>query len=261
MIKNILNKVSFHYTYLIMAFGLTITGHFINLIVFTSLIIIHELGHIIASKFYHYQIKEIIIYPYGGLTKIDKQINTNINNDLVVAISGVLFQSIYSFLILFLFKEGIVREYVYNIFISYHKSMLVFNILPIIPLDGSKIFNLIISKYISYCKANILTIIISFITIIIFLFSGIFDKNYSIILIIGILLDNIYKYYQELSYLFDRFLLERYLYNYNYKKYKVINNVKKMYKNKKHYFRINDSLMKEKEYLTKKMKNSHNLFD
>ena len=33
-----------------MAFGLVITGHFVNLIIFTSLIIIHEMGHIIISK-------------------------------------------------------------------------------------------------------------------------------------------------------------------------------------------------------------------
>ena len=43
--KNILNKIEFHYTYIIMAFGLVITGHFVNLIIFTSLIIIHEMGH------------------------------------------------------------------------------------------------------------------------------------------------------------------------------------------------------------------------
>ncbi len=261
MIKNILGKISFHYTYLIVAFGLVLTGYFINLIIFTSLIIIHELGHIIACKIYHYKIKEIIIYPYGGLTKIDKQINTNINNDLVVAISGVIFQSIYYLLFLFLFKEGIVRDYVFNIFINYHKSMLLFNILPIIPLDGSKIFNLIISKYVSYYTSNIITIIIAFITIILFIISGVFDKNYSIILIIGILLNNIYKYYQTLNYLFNRFLMERYLYKYNYRKYKVIDNIKKMYKNKNHYFKINNGLMKEKEYLEKKMKKSNNLFD
>lgn len=261
MIKNILNKLSFHYTYLIMAFGLVITGYFINLIIFTSLIIIHELGHVIASKMYHYNIKEIIIYPYGGLTKIDKQINTSINKDLVIAISGILFQSIYFFLVFFLFKYGIVREYIYIIFKNYHKSMLLFNILPIIPLDGSKIFNLIISKYVSYYISNIMTIIVSFLTIIFFLYSGIFEKNYSIILIVGILLNNIYRFYQNLSYIFNRFVMERYLYKYNFKKYKVINDVKKMYKNRKHFFMINNFLIDEKEYLEKKIKKNNNLFD
>lgn len=232
-----------------MVFGLVITGHFSNLIVFTSIIIIHEFGHVITSLFFKYKIDKIIIYPYGGLTKVDKRINTNINNDIIVAISGLLFQTIYFILVLFLYKNNIIREYIYNLFYLYHKSMLIFNILPIIPLDGSKVVNLILCKYLNFNIANKLTIIISFVTIIFFLFSNIFDKNYSMIMVIGVLLNNIYKFYNELSYIYNRFLLERYLYDFNYKGYKVISNKDKMYKNKMHYFKINNIKVGEKEYL------------
>lgn len=81
--KNILNKIEFHYTYIIMAFGLVITGHFINLIIFTSLIIIHELGHVIMAIIMRYKVNKIIIYPYGGITNIDTRINTKIENDYI----------------------------------------------------------------------------------------------------------------------------------------------------------------------------------
>ncbi len=247
--KNLLVKFNFHYTYLIMALGLVITGHFSNLIVFTSLIIIHELGHVMASLAFKYKIDKIIIYPYGGLTKVDKKINTNINNDIVVAITGLLFQTLYFLVVLFLYKNNIIRDYIYNLFYLYHKSMLIFNLFPIIPLDGSKLINLILSKYFSFNIANKLTIIISFISIILFLFCNIFDKNYSMIMVIGILLNNIYKFYKELSYIYNRFLLERYLYNFNYSKYKVVDNKDKMYKNKMHYFRKKSKIIEEKEYL------------
>ena len=247
--ENILTKFNFHYTYLIMAFGLVITGHFSNLIVFTSIIVIHELGHVFSSLYFKYKIDKITIYPYGGLTKVNKQINTNINNDIIIAISGVLFQTIYYLLILFLYKNNIIREYIYHLFYLYYKSIFIFNILPIIPLDGSKLINLVLSKYLNFNLANKLTIIISFISIILFLYSNIFDKNYSLIMIIGILLSNIYKFYKELSYIYNRFLLERYLYKYNYKKYKLINSKEKMHKNKFHYFKINDDILEEKDYL------------
>ena len=249
--KNILTKINFHYTYIIMAFSLVITGHFSNLIVFTSIIIIHELGHVISSIIFKYKIDKIIIYPYGGLTKINKKINTNINKDIIVAISGILFQTLYFIIILFLYKNNMIREYIYNMFYLYHKSMLIFNILPIIPLDGSKVINLILSKYLNFNLANKLTIVVSFITIIIFLFSNMYDKNYSIIMIIGVLLNNIYKFYKELSLIYNKFLLERYLYSFNYSKYKIINNKERMYKNKFHYFNINNKLIEEKDYLKK----------
>lgn len=247
--KNLLTKINFHYTYIILALGLVLTGHFSNLIIFTSLIIIHELGHALLALYYKYKIDKIIIYPYGGLTKIDKKINTNINNDIVVAISGLIFQSMYFMLVLFLYKNNIIREYIYNLFYLYHKSMLIFNIIPIIPLDGSKIVNLILSKYFNYNLANKLTIVISFVSIIIFLYSNIFDKNYSVIMVLGVLLNNIYKFYKELGFIYNRFLLERYLYKYNYKKDKIINNMNKMYKNRRHYFKYNGKIEEEKEYL------------
>ena len=56
-----------------MALGLVLTGHFSNLFVFTSLILIHEVGHFFMAVFLRYKVEKIIIYPYGGLTKIDSR--------------------------------------------------------------------------------------------------------------------------------------------------------------------------------------------
>lgn len=248
--KNILNKIEFHYTYIIMAFGLVITGHFVNLIIFTSLIIIHEMGHIVISKILSYKIDKVIIYPYGGFVKLNTRINTKIENDLLVAISGIIMQSIYFGIIFFLYRNGIVREYVYDLFFLYHKSMLIFNLLPIYPLDGAKIVNLILSKYFSFNIANYISIVISLITVVFFLYSDIYENNYSIILVIGVLMKNIYKFYKDISYIYNRFILERYLFKFNYKKKAIIKNKDKMYKNRVHIFNDNGKLMNEKEYIS-----------
>ena len=179
--KIILSKIEFHYTFIIIALGFVLAGYFSNLIVFTSIIIIHELGHIITGLHFKYKLDKVIIYPYGGMTKFNTIINTNINKDILVAISGVIVQSIYFILITILYTKGYIREYIYNLFTIYNKSILLFNILPIIPLDGSKIINLILSKYLYYNLSNKLTIIISFITIIIILITRIYEYNYSFI--------------------------------------------------------------------------------
>lgn len=233
-----------------MAFGLVITGHFVNLIIFTSLIIIHEMGHIIISKILSYKIDKVIIYPYGGFVKLNTRINTKIENDLLVAISGIIMQSIYFGIIFFLYRNGIVREYIYSLFLLYHKSMLIFNLLPIYPLDGAKIVNLILSKYFSFNIANYISIVISLITVVLFLYSDIYENNYSIILVIGVLMKNIYKFYKDISYIYNRFILERYLFKFNYKDKKVIKNINKMYKNREHLFNDKGKLINEKEYIS-----------
>ena len=249
--KSIFTKIEFHYSFLIIALGLVLTGHFVNLFIFTSLIIIHEMGHYIVSLLFKYKVDKIIIYPYGGITKLDTMINTYIYKDLIIAISGVLFQSIYFFIIYLLYCNGVVRGYIYDLFSLYHNSMIIFNLLPIIPLDGSKIINLILSKYCNFNLANKLTVVISLCTIVIFLYSGIFENNYSIILVIGILMQNIYKFYYDISYIYNRFLIERYLYDIRYKNKKVISDENKMYKNKSHLFIKNGKIILEKEFLSK----------
>ena len=113
--KIILSKIEFHYTFIIIALGFVLAGYFSNLIVFTSIIIIHELGHIITGLHFKYKLDKVIIYPYGGMTKFNTIINTNINKDILVAISGVIVQSIYFILITILYTKGYIREYIYNI--------------------------------------------------------------------------------------------------------------------------------------------------
>ena len=128
--------------------------------------------------------------------------------------------------------------------------MLIFNLLPILPLDGGKILNLTLSKIISFNLSNKLTIYISLITIIIFLQSNTYQKNYSLLLTIGVLLQNIYKFYTNINYIYNRFLLERYLYNFTYKRTKLIKDKNKMYKNRIHLFKKDKKIISEKEYLS-----------
>jgi len=71
-------KIEFHYTFIIIAISFILTGYFSNLIIFTSIILFHEMGHYIIAKINHLNPKKIIIYPYGGITIINNLINTKI---------------------------------------------------------------------------------------------------------------------------------------------------------------------------------------
>jgi len=247
-------KIEFHYTYILIALGFILTGYFHNLIVFTSIIIIHELGHYTIAKLNKLNVEKIIIYPYGGLVKMNNLVNTSINKEFIVAISGILFQTIYYILIVFLYRHGLIRDYIFNLFTMYNKSILLFNILPIHPLDGSKILNLLLSKILPFNIANKLNIIISIITLIIMITIKYYEFNYTTLLILGVILDNLIKYHKELKYIFNKFLLERYIYNLTYKKRKKIKKIDYMYKEKYHILKENNIYITEKQALSHKFK-------
>lgn len=257
--KNILNKIEFHYSYFIVAISFILIGYYKNLIIFTSLIIVHEFGHFLVAKLLKFNVKKIIIYPFGGITKIEDYINRKSSHELLIAISGIIFQILYYLIFVYLYKQNIFTNYTYTLFQKYHYSMLLFNLLPIIPLDGYKITNILLNKIISYKKSNIISIYISFITLIILLSIFINSINYSYILVIGVLVQNIYLFYTQLEYLFNKFLVERYLHNFSFKKTIIINNYNKMNKNCSHIIKKDNKYTKEKQFLIKMFDNNNQL--
>ena len=250
-------KIEFHKTYILIAISFILTGYFSNLLIFTSIVIFHELGHFLVAKINNLNPKKIIIYPFGGLTIIDNLINTKIIKELMVAISGIIFQTIYYLIIIILYQNNLIREYIFNIFTKYHYSILIFNILPIHPLDGSKILTLLLSKFLPYKLVTKLNIIISIITGIIILYINYYTFNYTTILIISIIIDNLVKYYKNINYLFNKFLLERYLYKFNLPKTKRITKIDNMYKEKYHIIKENNHYFTEKQYLNNRFKEKY----
>ena len=179
---------------------------------------------------------------FCGLTKYNEIINRPLIEEFLIAISGIIFQMIFYILI----KNNI--EYKYFNAINYF--IIIFNILPIYPLDGSKILNIMFNKITSFKNSLLLTIIISYIFIIIFslLF---FNINKIIALILIFLLLEVNKLYKERKEIFNKFLLERYLNEFKFKKKKTIKSVGKMKKDYKHLFYIDGKYLTENYFLKK----------
>ena len=243
--------MTFHYSYILMAFGYVISGYYINLIAITSLLLIHELGHYTVAKLLKFKVLKIVIYPFGGITKINDLINKDINEEILVATSGVIFQFIFYLIIVYLNHINIIRDYTLNIYTLYNNQIIFFNLMPIYPLDGAKIINLLLSKFFNYNLSNKLTIIISLMGMSLFILTSSYNHNYSYIMVLSVLIIYNYKFIKQLKYIYNRFLLERYLYNISYPKIKIISNGNKMYKNNSHIIKVNNNYITEKKYLSK----------
>lgn len=183
----------------------------IGIIIFL-IVLFHELGHIFFIKLFKYKIINVTLYPFGGITKIDKDINTPLNKELLIACGGIIFQLIF-LIIIYLLPINIITK---NLLYKYNISILLFNILPIIPLDGSIIINSLLNKIFSYKVSYYLYIIISIIFSIFYLF---FNYWYSLnnYLIVSLFIIKTYYAIKNYKYLKTRFLLERYLNKYEYK--------------------------------------------
>lgn len=240
--KNILNKIYFHPIFLMTLLIFISIGHFKFISYFMLLIIVHELGHILVSLIFKWNIEKIIILPFGGLTKYNEIINRPLIEEFLIAIAGIIFQVIFYILI----KDYI--DYKYFGIINYF--IILFNLMPIYPLDGSKILNIFFNLITSYKNSLLLTVIISYIFIIV-LSLLFFNINKIIALILIFLMLEVKKLYKERKALFNKFLLERYLGDFKFKKKKTINSVDKMKKDYRHLFYIDGKYLTENYFLKK----------
>ena len=206
---------------------------FKQFIILYSIIIIHEFGHVLISQIYNWKIKKICFYPYGGYTIFDGEINKFRKEEIMVLLFGPIFQLIYFFLITILYYNNIISYYTYNIFYNYNNLTLIFNMLPIHPLDGSKLINIIFNTFISFKRSHIILVYISYVFIIISLL--IFYSKINLIIIFSILIFHVIKEHKYHKYIFNGFLLNRYLNNKIYKNNNYIKGIKiynmKKYKN------------------------------
>lgn len=247
--KNIFHYIKFHESYLLIAFSFVLTGYFKNLILFTSIILIHEIGHLLFLKLFKYDVIDITIYPFGGILHYNALVNTVLLEEFFINIAGILFQLIYFVIFYYLFECNIIDSNTYDLFYKYQMGMLFFNILPIYPLDGMKLLRVILLGYFSFKFANYLVIWISCITLLFFVIYN--NIDYSYFLIISVLLFNLYKYYKDLKLIFNKFLLERYLYKLEFKKYVYIKDIKGMRVNKRHFIRRDKKYITEVSFLKK----------
>lgn len=240
--KIILNKIYPHPMFLVTILIFILLGRFRIISYFMLLIIVHELGHIITGIYFKWKINKVILLPFGCLTKFDIDINTCLFEEFIVSISGVIIQFIFYI---------IIRNKISYYYFDYINSFLIiFNLLPIKPLDGSKILNVFINKITSFYNSLYISSYISLISIIIINII-LFNINRLIVFISLFLIIETLKNYKNTNNIFNKFLLERYLNKYKFKKLKRIKNVHKMKKDYRHIFYTHNKCITEYTFLLK----------
>lgn len=162
-------------------------------------------------------------------------------------IMGPIFQIIYFFII---YRFLTINELV--LFKNYHYSILFFNLLPIYPLDGGKLLNIILNYFYSFRLSFKLSIAISFFfvfLVMMFLRLKNISLSLSMILVFMMLICKLTEESKKEKFYFNKFLLERYINNYKFSKIKVIKGINSMSRDYKHVIFRNGKAYSEKEEL------------
>ncbi len=189
-----------------------LTGTFIELMVILGIVLFHELGHFSMAKMFKWRIRGIMLWVFGGVMDTDENGTKPLLEEIMVTIAGPLQHLFIYMLLLFLSANSLLPSSIIELAFFYNSAILLFNLLPIWPLDGGKLIFQILSSLLPYRKAYNYVIIFSICTCIIFLIVQLLFIPFTLsafILFLFLLMENRSDWKQR-YYVFIRFLLRRY---------------------------------------------------
>ena len=162
-------RVKIHDTTYIFLFLSFLSGYFEYLFLLLITILIHEAGHLFFSILIDFKYDKITIYPFGGITTYNEDLNVNSNKELFVLLGGITFELIFYFMIKTFYFNGFITNHVFYLLMNINYLLISFNFMPILPLDGGKLLNILLNKIMPYKISNIISLMISVLFTIVFI--------------------------------------------------------------------------------------------
>ena len=116
-------------------------------------VFLHELGHSVVSKKLGYNVREIILFIFGGVAVLERQPRGM--KELLVSITGPAVSFAIAFIFYFLsFSQIEPLSDFSSVFFRINAIIALFNLIPAFPLDGGRVLRGFLSRYLSPEKAT-----------------------------------------------------------------------------------------------------------
>ncbi|MEG3040014.1 MAG: site-2 protease family protein [Erysipelotrichaceae bacterium] len=121
----------------------------------------HEAAHLIIAHCFNYKISQIIIYPFGIGAQIERFGWGNVYHECAVLISGPFMHLLFPLFFLVLNQMNLISTNFFNYLLNLNLSIVIFNLLPIYPLDGGRILSSCLHLLLPFKMAQNLTFVFS----------------------------------------------------------------------------------------------------
>lgn len=134
--------------YFLLLLGLyTLAGVFLSGLLAFSVVMLHELAHVLAARWYGLKVKEVELLPFGGVARLDSFLEMDPAREIRVALAGPLSNLLLGGVLGLAFGLGYWQHPLVWTCIKINMMIFLFNLLPILPLDGGRVYRaLLISR-------------------------------------------------------------------------------------------------------------------
>jgi len=128
-----------HYLFLLPLLLWAATGHLLPGLVSFLSVLVHEFGHLVVAKQLGFTPKEVQLLPFGGVASLQESLGLDPRSEMRVALAG-------PWTSLLLIGAGVIlrplfpTEELFEQFLQVNITLVLFNLLPALPLDGGRVF-------------------------------------------------------------------------------------------------------------------------
>lgn len=145
-------KFSIHPLFIIFGIYFAARGKVFSFLIFTLSAVIHEMGHSICASSRGYQLKRLVLMPYGAVICGDTK-DMNYYDETLIALSGP-FVSLFVGVILVSLWWLVPDLYPYTeVCVLANLTLATVNLLPAYPLDGGRVLLAVLSCYLPRKKS------------------------------------------------------------------------------------------------------------
>lgn len=154
------DTIHIHPLFFLLALSAILTGQIYPFIVLFAIVVIHECGHFYMAKYYGWRVSKIEIWLFGGAVVSDEHQSRPIKEQVQVTLAGPL-QHVWIFGLLFLLESTLGPHPLLSTALYYNNVILIFNLLPIWPLDGGKLVFYLFSQWATFKNTQLFTLAFS----------------------------------------------------------------------------------------------------
>lgn len=155
---------------------------------------IHEAAHILTAHLFHYPIRKVILYPFGLCAVIDSIGYRSGCRDLLILCAGPATHLIEPLLLKLCLWAGWISQPYFEYLCMMNLSILIFNLLPVYPLDGGRITELLLQLFFPYLLAGKLCNLLSIVLMMILYAGGVFAGISGVAVCILMVMENVMAY-------------------------------------------------------------------
>jgi len=123
-------------------------------LVLFALVLWHEGCHVLAAGRYRLPVTDIELLPFGGLTRMEAFLQLNPEVEWVVACAGPAGNLLVAGLAYGLWPYVQFDPYWFRFFIQANLGMALFNLVPVLPLDGGRVLRSLLVRKMGFAQAT-----------------------------------------------------------------------------------------------------------